>query len=104
QWLLAFRLVAALFYFWYNRSRLSEWYGRFKGVLSLPEGLERTAERAKAINSIRFFYWAGMSDVNPHQELQEALSIGRELGNDYVIAQSLLNLGRNETTAGNYSK
>jgi len=104
QALIAFRLVAALFYFWYNRSLLGEWYGRFKGVLSLPEGLERTAERAKAINAISFFYWAGMTAVNPHQELEEALSIGRELENDHIIAQSLSNLGRNEATAGNFPK
>jgi predicted ATPase/DNA-binding SARP family transcriptional activator len=104
QALLAFRLLAALFYFWYNRSTLGEWYDRFKEVLSLPEGLERTAERAKAINSISFFFWAGMSAVNPHRELEEALLIGRELENDYVIAQSLSNLGRNETNAGNFPK
>ena len=104
QALIAFRLAAALFYFWYNRSLLEEWHGRLNRVLSLPEGLERTAERAKALNSISFFYWAGMSTVNPHRELEEALSIGRELGNDRIIAQSLSNLGRNETAAGNYSQ
>jgi predicted ATPase len=104
QALLGFRLVAALFYFWYNRSLLEEWHGRLIRVLSLPEGLERTAERAKALNSISFFYWAGMSTVNPHRELEEALSIGRELGNDYVIAQSLSTLGRNETASGNFLK
>jgi predicted ATPase len=103
QALLAFRLLAALFYFWYNRSPLSEWYTRFEGALSLPEGLERTVERAKAINSISFFYWAGMSDVNPLPDLEDALSIGREFGDAHVIAQSLLNLGRIQTTAGNYS-
>ena len=103
QALLAFRLLAALFYFWYNRSPLSEWYSRFEGALSLPEGLERTVERAKAINSISFFYWAGMSDVNPLPDLEDALSIGREFGDAHVIAQSLLNLGRIQTTAGNYS-
>jgi predicted ATPase/DNA-binding SARP family transcriptional activator len=101
---IAFRLVAELSYFWYNRPLLGEWHERLKRVLSLPEGLERTAERAKAINALGFFYWAGMSTVNPYRELEEALSIGRDLGNDHIIAQSLWNLGRNETTAGNYSK
>jgi predicted ATPase len=100
----AFRLAVALSYFWYNRSLLGEWYGRLKKVLSLPEGLERTAERARAINALFFFYWAGMSSTNPEQELEEALSIGIELGDDFIIAQSLSNLGRNEISVGNFSR
>lgn len=101
---IAFRLASALFPFWYNRSLQGEWFDRFRKVLSLPEGLERTPERANALNSIGFFYWAGMTRVNPLPELEEALSIGRELGNDYIIAKSLMNIGRNEAVAGNYSK
>jgi predicted ATPase/DNA-binding SARP family transcriptional activator len=104
QALVAFRLAGALFYFWYNRSLQGEWFDRFRRVLALPEGLERTPERAKALNWISFFYWAGMSAVNPGPELDEALSIGRELANDHIIAQSLSNLGRNESVDGNYSK
>jgi predicted ATPase/DNA-binding SARP family transcriptional activator len=104
QALIAFRLAGALFYFWYNRSLQSEWFDRFRRVLSLPEGLERTPERAKALNSISFFYWAGMTTVNPHREIEEALSIGRELGSNPIIAQSLMNLGRTETVNGNYPK
>ena len=56
------------------------------------------------MNSLSFFYWAGMTTINPRQEIEEALAIGRELGNDKIIAQSLTNLGRNEDVAGNYSK
>ena len=104
QALLAIRLVCALFYFWYNHIMQGEWFDRFRRVLSLPEGLERTPERAKALNSLSFFYWAGMTAVNPRQELEEALSIGRELDSDPIIAQSLMNLGRTESVDGNYSK
>jgi non-specific serine/threonine protein kinase len=103
QALIAYRLAAALFYFWYNRSLQGEWLERLRRVFSIPEGNARTLERAKALNSLSFFYWAGMTDVNPRQEIEEALSIGRELGDDHIIAQSLMNLGRNEGVDGNYS-
>jgi predicted ATPase/DNA-binding SARP family transcriptional activator len=104
QALIALRLAAALFYFWYNRTLQGEWFDRFRRVLSLPEGLERTPERAKALSSLSFFYWAGMTTANPYRELEEALSIGRELGSDHIIAQSLRNLGRTEYVDGNYAK
>ena len=45
-----------------------------------------------------------MTAENPKREIEEALSIGRELGDEYIIAQSLSNLGRNEATDGNYVK
>jgi predicted ATPase/DNA-binding SARP family transcriptional activator len=104
QALIAYRLAAALFYFWYNRSLQGEWLERLRRVFSIPEGNGRTPERAKALNSLSFFYWAGMTDVNPRLEIEEALSIGRELGDDHIIGQSLMNLGRNEAVDGNYSK
>jgi len=104
QALIAYRLAAALFYFWYNRSLQGEWFERLRRVFSIPDGNARTPERAKALNSLSFFYWAGMTDVNPRLEIEEALSIGRELGDDHIIAQSLTNLGRNEGVDGNYSK
>jgi predicted ATPase/DNA-binding SARP family transcriptional activator len=112
QALLAFRLLATLpsfyfwydQYFWYDRSSLGEWFDKLHRVLLLPEGLQRTAERAKALNSLAFFHYAGVGVLDPHQELEEALSIARELGDDYLIAQSLANLARLETTAGNHSR
>jgi predicted ATPase/DNA-binding SARP family transcriptional activator len=104
QALIAYRLAAALFYFWYNRSLQGEWSELLRRVFSIPGGERRTPERAKALNSFSFFYWAGMTDVNPRREIEEALSIGRELANDHIIAQSLINLGRNEGVDGNYSR
>jgi predicted ATPase len=63
---MAYRLAAALFYFWYNRSPLGgEWLGQLKKALSLPERLERTSARAKALNAMGFFYWAYVIPVNP---------------------------------------
>jgi predicted ATPase/DNA-binding SARP family transcriptional activator len=103
QGILALRLIAALLYFWLNRSSLGEWFDRLGRVLLLPEGMQRTAERAKAINSRSLFYWAQVSSLDLREDLEEALSIGRELGDDIVIAQSLSNLARQETAAGNYT-
>jgi non-specific serine/threonine protein kinase len=104
QALIAYRLAAALFYFWYNRSLQGEWSELLRRVFSIPGGQGRSPERAKALNSFSFFYWAGMTDVNPRREIEEALSIGRALANDHIIAQSLINLGRNEDVDGNYSR
>jgi predicted ATPase/DNA-binding SARP family transcriptional activator len=100
---MAYRLAAALFYFWYNRSPLGgEWLGQLNKALSLLEGLERTSARAKALNAMGFFYWAYVIPANPRRELAEALSIGRELGDKIIIARSLCNLGLIESTEGRY--
>jgi len=100
---MAYRLAAALFYFWYNRSPIGgEWQGQLNKALSSLEGLERTSARAKALNAIGFFYWADVIPVNPRRELDEALSIGRELGDKVIIARSLCNLGLIEGTEGRY--
>jgi non-specific serine/threonine protein kinase len=100
---MAYRLAAALFYFWYNRSPLGgEWLGQLKKALSLPERLERTSARAKALNAMGFFYWAYVIPVNPRRELAEALSIGRELDDKVIIARSLCNVGLIESTEGRY--
>jgi predicted ATPase/DNA-binding SARP family transcriptional activator len=103
QTTMAFRLAAALFYFWYNRSPLGgEWQGQLNKALSLPEGLERTSARAKALNAMGFSYWADVIPVNPGRELAEALSIGKELGDKVIIARSLCNLGLIENMEGRY--
>jgi predicted ATPase/DNA-binding SARP family transcriptional activator len=110
QTIATFRLAAAMSNFWFvglndigfQRSSISEWHGILNKALSSPEGLEHTAERAKALNASGFFYWAGMSPVSPRREIEEALSIGRELGDDAVVAQALCNLGLIESIQGNY--
>jgi non-specific serine/threonine protein kinase len=100
---MAYHLAAALFYFWYNRSPLGgEWQGQLNKALSLPEGLERTSGRAKALNAMGFSYWADVIAVNPRRELAEALSIGKELGDKVIIARSLYNLGLIESMEGRY--
>jgi non-specific serine/threonine protein kinase len=102
---MAFRLGAALFYFWYNRSPIGgDWQRQLNQALQLPEGMERTAERAQALNAKGYFYWADVSAVNPRADLEEALSIARDLGNNAIAARSLCNLGLVETVEGNYEQ
>lgn len=108
----AFRLAAALHYFWaggpsyigYNRSSIGHWQGILNRALSLPEGLKRTAGRAKALNAIGFFFWTDISPLDPRPELEDALSIGRELGDNSIIAKSLCNLGLLAGAQGNYAQ
>jgi predicted ATPase/DNA-binding SARP family transcriptional activator len=102
---MAFRLGAALFYFSYNRSPIgSDWQRQLNKALQLPEGMERTAERAQALNAMGYFYWADVGADNPRADLEEALSIARELGNNAIAARSLCNLGLVETVEGNYEQ
>jgi predicted ATPase/DNA-binding SARP family transcriptional activator len=100
---MAFRLAAALYYFWYNRSLLgSEWQEQLDNALPLLEGMERTPARARALNAMGFLYWADVIPANPRGKLEEALSIGNELGDKLIIAQSLCNLGLIGIAEGRY--
>jgi non-specific serine/threonine protein kinase len=100
---MAFRLSAALYYFWYNRSLLtSGWQEQLDLALPLLEGMDRTPARAIALNAMGFLYWADVIPVNPRGKLEEALSIGNELGDKLIIAQSLCNLGLIGITEGRY--
>ncbi len=106
-----FRLATALNFFWAagfyfigsNRSSVGEWERNLIKALSLPEGLNRSAERAKALNALGFLPWSDQSPVNPRHEIDQALSIGRELGDTAIVAQALCNLGLIENVQGNYA-
>jgi len=108
----ALRLAAAMTNFWpvglndigYLSNSVREWQGLMSKALSLPEGLNSTPERAKALNASGLFYWAGMSTGSPHREIEQALSIGEELKDNSVIATSLCNLGLIENIQGNYAR
>ena len=108
----ALRLAAAMTNFWpvglndigYLNNSVREWRGLMSRALGLPEGLNHTPERAKALNASGLFYWSGMSTGSPHLEIEQALSIGRELEDNSVIATSLCNLGLIENIQGNYAR
>ena len=101
----ALQIVGSLVYFWFARGLLaSEWHDHTQQALSRPEGMERTLARAKALNGVGFMYWADIYPTDKRSELEEALSIGRELGDRWNIATALRNLGLTENIQGNYQQ
>jgi predicted ATPase/DNA-binding SARP family transcriptional activator len=101
----ALQITGALVYFWFAHGyHGSEWNDRVQQALARPEGRERTLARAKALNGIGFMYWADIYPMDKRSELEEALSIGRELGDHWNIATALRNLGLTENIKGNYQQ
>ncbi|HEY3476398.1 MAG TPA: tetratricopeptide repeat protein, partial [Anaerolineales bacterium] len=102
----ALRMAGSLVYFWFywfaHGNLLSEWQHRILLALSRPEGMERTLARAKALNALGFLYWADMYPTDRRVELEEALSIGRELGDPWNTATALRYLGLIASMQGNY--
>lgn len=102
----ALRMAGSLAYFWFywfaRGNLLSEWQHRIQLALSRPEGKERTLARAKALNALGFLYWADMYPIDRRLELEEALSIGRELGDPWNTATALRYLGLLASMQGNY--
>jgi predicted ATPase/DNA-binding SARP family transcriptional activator len=102
----ALRMAGSLVYFWFywfaHGNLLSEWQQRIQLALSRPEGMERTLARAKALNALGFLYWADMYPTDRRVELEEALSIGRELGDPWNTATALRYLGLIASMQGNY--
>ena len=101
----ALRIAGSLVYFWWTHGFLaSEWHDRIQRALALPEGRERTWARAKALNGIGSSYWADANPTDRRPQLEEALRIGKELGDRWNIATALRNLGALNTIRGNYSE
>jgi predicted ATPase/DNA-binding SARP family transcriptional activator len=101
----ALQIAGSLVYFWWARGLLtSEWYDHVDKALSRPEGQERTLARAKALSGIAFIDWIDSNPTDRRPELEEALSIGRELGDRWNIATTLCNFGLLENIRGNYQE
>jgi len=101
----ALRIAGSLVYFWFASGLLgSEWNDRVQQALSRPEGGRRTLGRAKALNGLGFMYWTDVYPADKRVELEEALSIGKELGDRWNIATALRNLGLLENILGNYAE
>jgi tetratricopeptide (TPR) repeat protein len=92
-------------YFWFAHGLIgSEWHDRVQQALARPEAKERTLARAKALSGIGFMYWADNYPSERQSELEEALSIGRELDDPWNTATALRNLGLLENIRGNHEK
>ena len=89
----ALRLMGALAFFRFQAGSPSGWQERLDTVLSLSSGRGQTPERAKALYGIGMLYWSDINPVDKTLELQEALSIGLQLGDNSIIANALSNLG-----------
>jgi len=89
----ALRLMGALAFFRFQAGSPSGWQERLDTVLSLTGGQGQTPERAKALYGIGMLYWSDINPVDKTSELQEALSIGLQLGDNSIIANALSNLG-----------
>jgi predicted ATPase/DNA-binding SARP family transcriptional activator len=101
----ALQIAGSLVYFWWTHAFLtSEWHDRIQRALALPEGRERTLARAKALNGIGSSYWMDANPTDKRPQLEEALSIGKELGDRWNIATALRNLGVMNNIRGNYSE
>jgi tetratricopeptide (TPR) repeat protein len=100
----ALRILGASVYFWFARGhQITEWNDSVQNALSRPEGRERTLARAKALNGMGFWYWADLAPTDRRADLEEALAIGRELGDDWNVATALRTLGLLENIQGNYT-
>ncbi len=103
----ALQILGSLVYFWFARGHYSsEWYVRIQQVLARPESRAHTPARAKALNGFGYLYWADLDAefIHRQREFEEALSIGKELGDWRNIAMALRNLGLLEYTRENYAK
>ena len=99
----ALRMTGSLVYYWLvHGDLLAEWHSRIQRALSSPGGREPTLERAEALNTIGFFSWADLYLLDKRPELEEALRIGQEIGDQWTVACALRNLGLNATMRGSY--
>jgi tetratricopeptide (TPR) repeat protein len=101
----ALDVAGSLVYFWFAHGLGgSEWQDRAQQALSREEGKVRSLARAKALNGLGFMYWADVNPIDRRPELEEALSIGREMNDPQTIATALRNLGLLENLNGNYAQ
>ena len=96
----ALLLLAALDYYFFVRGPIAEWQQRLKTVLSLPGAKEPTLARAKALNGVGMLYWADMHAMDGYPELQEALQLALQLGDQAIKGKALRNLGLFEHLQG----
>ncbi|MGB8647339.1 MAG: tetratricopeptide repeat protein [Anaerolineae bacterium] len=85
----ALRLAGALTYFWEVRGHYSEGRECLMRILGRPDASERTAVRAKALTAAGQMIWAGGDQATARPLLEQALAIGREVGDKRQMAWTL---------------
>jgi tetratricopeptide (TPR) repeat protein len=88
----AMRIVAATWRFWHLAGLLSEGRRWADTVLSLPSARGRTMARARALAAAgSLAYWQN-DEPSVRRAYEEALSLGRELGDERAVAEGTYNL------------
>ena len=98
----ALRMVTSLRSFWYTRGHYDEGRQRILRALALPAAQARTALRASALNAAGAHLWAGGSADEAQHLLEQALAIGREVGDELNTGWALLHMGMIAYQQGDY--
>jgi predicted ATPase len=98
----ALRLVTALRSFWYTRGHYDEGRRRTLQVLAMPTAQVRTSARASALNAAGAILWASGDAAEARPLLEEALAIGREVGDEWNAGWALLHMGTIAYQLGDY--
>jgi len=100
------RLVGALSWFWFHREYWSEWRGWLDRALATREstgGPRRTAARAKALSGGGFLNWMQGDQVTARSQLEESVTLWREVGQKQGLAQALRFLSGSFESQGEYT-
>lgn len=100
------RLAGALSWFWYHREYWSEWRGWLDAALATQEragGPRRTAARAKALSGGGFLAWMQGDQATARFQLEESVTLWRELGDKQNLAQALRFLSGSFESQGDYA-
>ena len=102
----ALRLASALGdlpSFWLTRTHYHEGVERLKTILSHPDATQSTPARLKSLNSYFHMLWHSDGLLEVQTLMEEALALGRQLGDHRDTAFTLCYLGLGATAKGDYS-
>jgi predicted ATPase/DNA-binding SARP family transcriptional activator len=100
------RLAGALCWFWYHREYWSEWRGWLDATLATQESAgrpARTAARAKALSGGGFLAWMQGDHAVARSQLEESVTIWREVGDKQGLTQALRFLSGSFESQGDYA-
>jgi non-specific serine/threonine protein kinase len=89
----ALRLASSAWLFWHVRGYLTEGWEWLTAVLRLPHAQARTAERAFALTGLGVLTWYQGYQAAARSQLEESVSILREVGHPRGLASALAWLG-----------
>jgi non-specific serine/threonine protein kinase len=100
------RLAGALSWFWFHREYWSEWRGWLDRALATQEsagGSRRTVARAKALSGGGFLNWMKGDQTTARSQLEESVTLWREVGDKQGLAQALRFLSGSFESQGDYA-